>query len=147
MSLQFKKIDTLEKLLQILLKYDDSATRTISSRVADMKGYAEKLFCFAWNYEVCDENDTVGFFSFYANDKIEKTAYLTIIAVDAEFRNCGVGSKILWYMQHICRENEMQRIRLEVDTKNQSAVCFYKKNGFKQVTDASADSFFMEKEI
>lgn len=142
--MRFEKVDSAEKLLELLVRHDGSAARTISSRVGDLKQYSEKLFLYAENFTV---SDGAGFFSFYGNDTSNHVIYLTLIAVDSELRGQGLGASMLGYLEAFGKQNGRNRIKLEVDKKNHRAIRFYRKNGFQRMADASAESFFMEKEI
>lgn len=145
--MRFERVNSKEKLLKLLIRYDDSAVRTVSSRVGDLKQYAEKLFLYGENFTAVDGEKEAGFVSFYGNDVSNDMIYLTIIAIEPKFRGRGCGTAVLEYLESFGKRNGRNRIKLEVDKKNDQAVCFYKKNGFKIARDASEESFFMEKEI
>ncbi|MBQ3047492.1 MAG: ribosomal protein S18-alanine N-acetyltransferase [Clostridia bacterium] len=56
------------------------------------------------------------------------------IAVDKTARRKGVGGKLLKALTKIARERNVQTLSLEVDTTNQPAINFYKKNNFEQTS-------------
>lgn len=53
------------------------------------------------------------------------------IAVDNKYQRQGVGAKLLKELIRIANDNQIQTLSLEVDEKNEKAIDFYKKNGFK----------------
>ena len=54
------------------------------------------------------------------------------IIVDSLYRNCGIASKLLNYIEK--KHSESKNITLEVRESNLVAINFYKKNGFNIVT-------------
>ena len=81
------KLESKDKILGFLERYNASTPRKLSDRVSNLEDYAEKLNEFARNYTICLESEPVGFFSFYDNDISKKMAYLTLIAVDERYQN------------------------------------------------------------
>lgn len=61
-------------------------------------------------------------------DRIE----IDYIIVDPIYRKCGIASKLLNYIEN--KYKEAKNITLEVRESNLSAINFYIKNGFNQVT-------------
>lgn len=59
-------------------------------------------------------------------------ADITDIAVDAEYRRCGLGAEIMRLIIRICAERGVKTVNLEVKTTNVAAIALYKKMGFKQ---------------
>lgn len=145
--MRFEKAESLEKMIELLVRYDDSAVRTISSRTGDLKQYARKLFRHAENFILSDGDKEIGFVSFYGNDAVNQMIYLTIIAIRPQFKGHGFGTAVLNDLERFGREHGRKKIKLEVDKDNTDAVCFYRKNGFRITEEASAESVFMEKEI
>lgn len=116
--MRFEKVDSLEKITELLIRYDDSAVRTISSRTGDLKRYAAKLFRYAENFILTDSNKEIGFVSFYGNDDENQVIYLTIIAISPRFKGHGFGTAALDYLEKFGREHDRKKIKLEVDKDN-----------------------------
>lgn len=55
------------------------------------------------------------------------------IAVDANFRNKGIGSGILNNIIAICKQRKVDVIFLEVSETNENATALYKKFGFSKI--------------
>ena len=56
------------------------------------------------------------------------------IAVLEDYRNCGVASKLLEKVFEYQLEQELNKVFLEVDEKNKTAIKFYEKFGFKTIS-------------
>lgn len=145
--MEITRLEKKEDVLKALMKYNDSAVRTIGDRVGSLELYAEKLLEYAENYIVLQDNDEIGFFSFYDNDIINRKAYLALIAIDRQYQRKGIGHRAIRFILKESRLKRMDRLRLEVDKTNDGAVCFYKKLGFVIVEEASDVSIFMEREV
>lgn len=63
----------------------------------------------------------------YLYDRIE----IDYIIVDDKYRNCGIATKLLNYMEN--KHKNIKNITLEVRESNKGAINFYLKNGFKEV--------------
>lgn len=145
--MKIKQLKKVEEIRDALQRYNDSATRKLTDRVVSLDVYAEKLFQYAENYVMLQNDTEVGFFSFYANDIIRRRAYLTIIAVNVQHRKKGNGGLALQFIMNRCRAGQMTSLRLEVDKVNSKAINFYKRNGFLIVEEASDVSVIMEREV
>lgn len=78
---------------------------------------------------------------FVATNKEELLGYIGVInctdffeiigiAVKKDFQRSGVGSKLLQHIVNTAKENNIEKIFLEVDETNIPAQNFYKKNNF-----------------
>lgn len=72
---------------------------------------------------------------------VGKSCELIALFVVEAFRNSGAGSALFKSFQLWCQENNFKHLRLEVYSDNDSAVKFYKKNGFREF------SFTMEQDL
>ncbi len=79
------------------------------------------------------QNEIVGCAFFYANDKIKKIAFLTLIAVRKKYRNYGIGSFLLDYMISYCEKLDFETLQLYTHKLNESARAFYSKKGFYEI--------------
>ena len=71
---------------------------------------------------------SVGAFTLF---KYKHALRIYSIAVVAEYRNTGLGTFMLNYMKNLAIEKQYQKILIEVHSKNNGLVDWYKKNGFK----------------
>ncbi|MCC2256272.1 GNAT family N-acetyltransferase [Ruminococcus sp. CLA-AA-H200] len=92
------------------------------------------------------EERIAGFVAFYANDKFKCCGFLSMIIISHQFRGGGIGSSLLRRCSEQCKKSGMTTLRLEVNEKNERAILFYKKNGFKEISKKDT-SFFLEKNL
>ena len=64
----------------------------------------------------------------YLYDRIE----IDYIIVDNKYRNLGIATKLLKYLEN--KHKNIDNITLEVRESNLTAIRFYLKNGFKEIT-------------
>ena len=96
------------------------------------------------------ENKIVGFFGI---KKILDEVDIMNIAVKKEYRNLGIGSILLNYLISTCKQNNIKKINLEVNEKNQIAIRLYNKFNFqivgkrKKYYNNCDDAILMQKKI
>src|SRR6056297_593162 len=71
-------------------------------------------------------------YSFLFN--IYDEVHINNIAVKTNYRNEGLGKKLLDYIIKYGKENHFSRITLEVRESNEKALKLYNKNGFELIT-------------
>ena len=77
-------------------------------------------------YGYYDNNKLVGFIHI---SKLYEVMDIINIVVDKEYRNKGIGTKLLNYI--VDNYKDINSIMLEVNENNNNAIDFYKKNDFK----------------
>lgn len=65
--------------------------------------------------------------------KIYRHCHLLKLAVDPEYRQRGVGGKLLAEAERFARIKKVREVTLEVRVKNASARRFYRKRGYREV--------------
>ena len=68
---------------------------------------------------------------FYIASHVIDEVEIFTIAVDKDYQNKGIGSKLLDHLIDRSKVNDIKKIWLEVSTKNQAGISLYKKYGFK----------------
>ena len=91
-----------------------------------LKEFEENSFLKHYVYE--KDGEVVGF---YIISCITDLVEIFTIAVDKDYREDGIGSKLLEHVINYARENKAGEIWLEASTKNIAAINLYKKYGFK----------------
>lgn len=69
-----------------------------------------------------------------------RTAELLILCVHARWRRKGIGSGLLRRIEDQATRANLERIELEVDSDNVSAIEFYEASGFVSVGDEESNS-------
>ena len=92
------------------------------------------------------EGRPVGVVSFYCNDTVSKTAYVTMLILSNRlgfakghtfFRLCAKAIELV-------NKTSMERIRIEVKENNTKARILYEHMGFKYTEEKGNDSLYME---
>ena len=143
MNTAIRRLHNPEDILAVLISFDKEFSRSISSRVGPLNGHARKLADHGLVYEATRGGVRAGFIAFYANDQASGTAFLTHLAVKSGYRGTGVGRALMRRCIDKARREGMKRMRLEVDSVNDSAIRFYRSLGFAPAGPASTTSFFM----
>lgn len=137
-------VDEIYKTIQL---FDSDIVPAMSERGLNLKEYAQRLFNFAIVYRLIYENQENGFVVFYANDTVNKTAYLAQIAVKPQVVNKGFGYMLLKVAMETSLEEGMKLMKLEVYKQNHTAIAFYKRQGFTFCKDESDEFCYMQKEL
>lgn len=94
------------------------------------KWYTHAEFC------LCRDNDMlVGIIVFYANSQDTNIAYIPHVYVSPEYRRNGLFSQMLKNVKAFVKRKGFGEIRLEVETKNETAQRSYQHNGFRFLTE------------
>ena len=64
----------------------------------------------------------------------EDTADILNIGIDPDFKRQGYGTALLYHLIEELRKRHIGEILLEVRIGNKSAIQFYKKQGFKEIS-------------
>ncbi|GAB5413438.1 MAG: hypothetical protein Cons2KO_10410 [Congregibacter sp.] len=134
MKLDFLDTSNRERILQFLNVVDKDFAPALSSRV-DLGKYADKLAGDATNLFAVADGLDIAHAAFYCNDEQSKVAYLSSIGVLPRFQRSGVAGRLLEECLRRCFAKDMRRIELEVNAENKKAIRFYKKHGFRFVSD------------
>lgn len=104
---------------------------------------------FSKKIEYIENNKIVGILKYsFIYDRME----IDNIEVDVDYRNNGIGTKLMSYLISIAIENRVINITLEVRKSNEIAKKLYKKFGFREVAlrkfyYGDEDGILMEKQV
>ena len=125
----------------------DFYSRNLKSLQGNCDFFAHKLFSYGRVIEYVDGLDRIGFAAFYANDLDTKTAFISFLAVDKQFRKRGGGTLLLSEICCACISLGMEKIRLEVNLENSAAIQLYRKKGFVFENNPHNNCDFMVKNL
>lgn len=145
-TIDINQISNSQEIFNVLNEFNDVFTTPISEKVNNMKNYSKKLSSNSFVF-VASGYDTYGFVTLYANDKQNKTAYISFIGVKEKSRNMKIGRKLLDVCLKKSLEQGMKYIKLEVQSNNEIAKEFYKNNGFTFSEKASPNSLYLIKKL
>lgn len=92
---------------------------------------------FAYNTKI------LGFIVFYANDNSSNISYISMFAVNPEYRNKHIGTRLLENSFITAANRGMTKVKLEVDRQNIDAITFYKNRGFVMTKEITDESYYM----
>lgn len=82
------------------------------------------------------ENKIIGYLigSLNTQNSYNKTiqAELDNMCILEEYRKLGIGSKLFNKFKEICKENDINELKVVASYNNKNAINFYKKNGFEE---------------
>lgn len=145
-TVYINQVSTSQEILNVLYEFNDVFTTPISDKVNNMKDYSKKLSSSSFVF-VASGDDNYGFVTLYANDKQDKTAYISFIGVKEKSRNMKIGRRLLDTCFKKSLEQGMKYIKLEVQSHNNIAKQFYKNNGFTFSEKASPNSIYLIKNL
>ena len=134
-------VDSKNEILK-LLEIFSSSLHSLSSGQVNKETMAEKLKKYAVVLKLEDEGQIIAFAAFYCNDVIQKTGFLTFIAISPDFKRQGYGRQMLNSVIQYCKMRGMTKLALEVRKENFGAIEFYKSFGF-QITSEKDLSYVM----
>jgi ribosomal protein S18 acetylase RimI-like enzyme len=136
------------ELAAFLEKVDLSFYPTLSSRI-QFDSFAAKAISKGRVLKVADFDTMVAAAVFYANDRVVRTAYLSILVVLDGYRGRGIGRLIVANVINASRAAEMRRITVQTNPDNEAATALYRSFGFRRCEKPAGDyvraeSVFME---
>ena len=143
---EFVRISDKNRILQELYNFSDIFPH-LFEKIESIDAYAEKLSKYANFYLGVENEEPFGLSVFYSNDKISKTAYISLIGIKETKRNKGLGGWLLSKSEDKAKEDGMTQISLEVDCDNNSAISFYERKGYTVSTKSQRNSLYMNKQL
>ncbi len=134
----------LNKLFNYLTKIDKYMTTPLSLRI-NLKDFAEKVLIYGNVLTVEKNDEIVSALLFYANDTVEKNAYITLLGTLPEYRGEGHAKSLMSIMEEKASLNGMKKVHLDTDIINTKAIAFYSKMGYK--VESVNEKVHMVKEI
>ena len=143
-----EKIEDKEEIYHTLLEMSDSFIPSLVSGISDLDYYATRLSVNAEVYQAKKDEVTIGYVAFYANNKNEKIAFITQIAVKKEQQSMGLGRKLITIAEKKSLEIGMESIELEVFLDNPRALEFYKRSWYEYLkSEKENSSIIMSKKL
>lgn len=100
------------------------------SDVQTFSDYLDKILMYGTLLIQYDEEDIQGILSFYANDVVNKHAYISLVCVREAFQQRGVGISLLKHAKNQISTMGMKEIVVKTWKGNNSAIYLYQKSGF-----------------
>ena len=134
--MNFRLVEDIDKkrIFMFLKSIDGEFYPPLHVRV-DLDDYSSKLASNAVNLFLVSDNTDVAHAAFYCNDLKSKVSFISSIGLIPEFQGSGAAGYLLQKVIEKCSEKKMNLLRLEVDSQNLKAVKFYKRQGFRFVSN------------
>lgn len=143
----FKKINNYADLKNAFNVIDSAYHPPLSKRIENYNEYIMKLSVYGTNYLYLYNRKIAGLVCFYDNNIDEKNIYISQISIVKSLQGNKLGYRIIEFVEHLGKENNMKYIRLEVKKDNTNAIKFYQRCGFIFDKIESQTSYFMKKPI
>lgn len=116
------------------------------SDIVNIKNYATKLIEKSKIFASFDNGKLIALCGVYATDTVNNSAFVSMLAVDENYRGLGLGIKLMNVMECELTRKKIAKIQLEVFKNNTNAIFMYKKLGY--VVERETDgSFFLCKNL
>lgn len=142
-NLELRKIKN-EELNHSLEKLQFDIVPTLQDRNINIKEYSKKLSNYGVSIAAYIDNDVLGIISGYLNKKV---GYISIFIVGKDYQGINVGKSLLKEFEKEAKDLNVEALKLEVRKNNKSAIGFYEHFGFNIISDASDESYYMEKKL
>ncbi len=147
-NIHHTRIDNISECLNILQEFSDCLASLQNSSESGLQAFAKKFIEYG-NFVITtnNHNEKMGFIAYYANDNVNKKAFISMIAVHPQYREKHVGSSLIDYCFSDCICKGMTSISLEVAKNNLTALYFYTKKGFIKTAEKTITTFFLKKKF
>lgn len=122
--------DNKYEIINFLKKCNNDFPVSITSRV-NINTYVEKVMNFGEIVLAVENNRIAGLIFFYNNDKNLCIGYVTLLCVDCDFRNQGIGKKLLVRALDKMKKEGMSLCELSTNEDNKKAINLYTGYGFE----------------
>lgn len=140
------EIQFYKKSVKILIEKNDCDFPVSLIERVDLEKYIEKVFNNGKIVLALNEEDTViGCNFFYANDFVSHVGFITLLCVDRNYRNCGIGKRLLNYAFSKMVEAGMSYCDLLTNVENKQSIALYTKKGFKVIEQKNDEMHFRKK--
>lgn len=126
------------KLISFLKQIDNIFPVSLSQKV-NIEDYAKKQL--THGVVICADisGKIVGILLGYANDTLNKRAYIGTIGIVTECQSKGIGKKLIDEMKQYSKKMGMDKIGLHTHKTNSGAIRFYTREGFRQISELNSE--------
>lgn len=144
--IDFKLLKSRKEILTILNEFTECLD-SLGTGILFREKMSDKFSLNAEFVVAKNKDENIGFIAYYANNQVDKTVYISMIAVSFSHRRQGVGELLLKKCIFDAIQRKMKFIKLEVKKDNLNARYFYEKNGFIVEKGATENSLYMKKTL
>ena len=118
-----------EDYIRFLKNVDKDFPIPLSKKIK-IDEYAEKLISTANVIVEKDNGKIIGMVAGYIDNSIEEISYISIVAVQKEYRGKSIAKKLLQKYIDECKEKNLKGVHLYTHKTNITALTMYKNFGF-----------------
>ena len=118
-----------EDYIRFLKNVDKDFPIPLSKKIK-IDEYAEKLISTANVIVEKDNGKIIGMVAGYIDNSIEEISYISIVAVQKEYRGKSIAKKLLQKYIDECKEKNLKGVHLYTHKTNTTALTMYKNFGF-----------------
>lgn len=118
-----------EDYIRFLKNVDKDFPIPLSKKIK-IDEYAEKLISTANVIVEKDNGKIIGIVAGYIDNSIEEISYISIVAVQKEYRGKSIAKKLLQKYIDECKEKNLKGVHLYTHKTNITALTMYKNFGF-----------------
>ena len=144
-GLQLLKIADIDLIITAVAKLEKNLFPSLSQRNINVEQYSQKLYKYGKVWCHYDQGIPISIIAGYFNDMQERTAYLSILAVNENYRGRHLASSLLSEFEEYALNAGMEKIKLEVRKYNSIAQVLYHKFDYVITENASDSSYYMMK--
>lgn len=146
----------LEEMIRVVTGYNDAldvlnyysnCLASLQTGSVEPSVMANKFISYGTVIEIIDSQQRIGFAAFYHNDKKQKRAFLSMIAVFSQYQGKGYAAKLINEAERMSIADDMKTMALEVNRNNSRAISFYQKCGYSISAFANETCYLMEKQL
>ena len=117
---------------------NDPIRKDIEKDIRDINSYYSENGNIMWVIE--NEDNVIGMGGLI--NQGNNTFEIKRLRISTNYRNQGLGSELLEWIENYCRKNGVKRIYLDTTNRNSGAIRFYKKHGYKEYKRERIDTDF-----
>lgn len=146
MKIEILKKEGKNKLILFLENMNNEFPIPLTQRV-DIEEYVNKVIENGYVVVCLEEQKIIGAILFYANNKEEKQAYISLLGIDSNYRRNHIATHLLDEALKIIKDAKMQKVKVYTHKTNEGAKTLYRKNAFEEVESDREHSVCYEKKI
>ena len=132
------KMDDVDALIKYLRNIDDDFIPRLSTKIC-FSDFSHKIINLGVVMAEVRNNNIIGIVAFYCNNIVEKQAYVTLCAVDSEYRGRGIAKHLLLNAVEYVRGKKFNKIGIH--SNNPLAIEIYKKIGFNIILNEPSRTY------
>lgn len=112
-----------------------------------LETYLGKLIDKAYNFVLADASGDIGILSLYANDFVNKVAYINAMGIIKSHQRKQIAILLSDFCIEFCQELGMDYLKCEIDKSNVKSLSLVKKYNFEMESEKDANTVIMVRDI